>query len=224
MGSSPTQPKLFGDGCSRHFAEMAWVYILRGSSGRHYIGSTVNLERRLSEHRSGGTHTTQRLGEHRLCASVSASRFTSRTRQKRLARALELFFKSARAIALRARPRFSAVQITAVPTCVRIFDADQIEVFLPVRSLFLERNPAEANLHPMRNAVVRYPRLLHIPEILVARDGAAAEPAIFNRPEQSLLFAGLHSCFHQISHGALALSWHRRSLANRRLRGRRKSQ
>jgi putative endonuclease len=42
---------------------MAWVYILRGSTGRHYIGSTINLERRLSEHRSGGTHTTQRLGE-----------------------------------------------------------------------------------------------------------------------------------------------------------------
>jgi putative endonuclease len=43
---------------------MAWVYILRGSTGRHYIGSTINLERRLSEHRNGGTHTTQRLGEH----------------------------------------------------------------------------------------------------------------------------------------------------------------
>ena len=43
---------------------MAWVYILRGLTGRHYIGSTVNLERRLSEHRNGGTHTTRRLGEH----------------------------------------------------------------------------------------------------------------------------------------------------------------
>ena len=89
----------------------------------------------------------------------TASRFTSQTRQKRLARALELFFKSARAIALRACPRFSAVQITAVPTRVRIFDADQIEVFLPVRTLFLEWNSAEANLHPMRGAVVSYARL-----------------------------------------------------------------
>jgi predicted GIY-YIG superfamily endonuclease len=41
---------------------MASVYILRGSNGRHYIGSTVNIDRRLHEHRSGGTHTTQRLG------------------------------------------------------------------------------------------------------------------------------------------------------------------
>ena len=43
-------------------AAVAWVYILRGSSGRHYIGSTVNLERRLEEHRRGHTHTTKRLG------------------------------------------------------------------------------------------------------------------------------------------------------------------
>jgi predicted GIY-YIG superfamily endonuclease len=70
---------------------MAWVYILRGSNGRHYIGSTLNphfsrprekcaqradirrgqprklslnIDRRLNEHRSGGTHTTQRLGSN----------------------------------------------------------------------------------------------------------------------------------------------------------------
>src|SRR5438067_1258421 len=41
---------------------MAWVYILRGASGRHYIGSTEDLERRLSEHRRGGNHTTHRFG------------------------------------------------------------------------------------------------------------------------------------------------------------------
>jgi putative endonuclease len=49
---------------------MAWVYILRGSTGRHYIGSTINLERRLLEHRNGGTHTTQRLGEQLEIVSV----------------------------------------------------------------------------------------------------------------------------------------------------------
>jgi len=41
---------------------MPWVYILRGSSGRHYIGSTNDLERRLAEHRNSGTHSTARLG------------------------------------------------------------------------------------------------------------------------------------------------------------------
>jgi GIY-YIG catalytic domain len=41
---------------NRRLTAMAWVYILRGSSGRHHIGSTINLERRLSEHR-GGRHS-----------------------------------------------------------------------------------------------------------------------------------------------------------------------
>jgi predicted GIY-YIG superfamily endonuclease len=42
---------------------MAWVYILRGSSGRHYIGSTVDLHPRFAQHLRGHTHTTKRLGE-----------------------------------------------------------------------------------------------------------------------------------------------------------------
>jgi predicted GIY-YIG superfamily endonuclease len=41
---------------------MAWVYILRGETGRHYIGSTDNLDRRIAEHRRGGNHTTHRFG------------------------------------------------------------------------------------------------------------------------------------------------------------------
>jgi len=41
---------------------MAWVYILKGSNGRHYIGSTTDLERRLAEHQRGHTYTTKRLG------------------------------------------------------------------------------------------------------------------------------------------------------------------
>ena len=42
---------------------MAWVYILRGSCGRYYIGSTANLDRRLAEHRRGKVHSTRRFGE-----------------------------------------------------------------------------------------------------------------------------------------------------------------
>jgi predicted GIY-YIG superfamily endonuclease len=41
---------------------MAWVYILRGDSGRHYIGSTTKLERRFKDHRRGHAHSTKRLG------------------------------------------------------------------------------------------------------------------------------------------------------------------
>lgn len=32
---------------------MAWTYILRCSDGSYYVGSTVDLDRRLSEHNEG---------------------------------------------------------------------------------------------------------------------------------------------------------------------------
>ena len=42
---------------------MACVYMLRGSSGRYYIGSTTDLKRRIDQHRHGHTHSTRRLGK-----------------------------------------------------------------------------------------------------------------------------------------------------------------
>jgi predicted GIY-YIG superfamily endonuclease len=49
----------------------ACVYILRGASGRCYIGSTQDFERRLAEHRSGSCHTTKRLGGGVECVAKS---------------------------------------------------------------------------------------------------------------------------------------------------------
>jgi len=37
--------------------------MLRGSSGRHYIGSTTDLERRFEQYVRGQTHSTRRLGD-----------------------------------------------------------------------------------------------------------------------------------------------------------------
>ena len=42
---------------------MAWVYVLRGSSDRHYIRSCVDLDARFAQHLRGHTATTKRLGE-----------------------------------------------------------------------------------------------------------------------------------------------------------------
>ena len=64
---------------------MAWVYILRGSAGRHYIGSTTDLPRRLWQHQQGLTHTTRRLGELVLVASVELPSLTeARTFEREL--------------------------------------------------------------------------------------------------------------------------------------------
>jgi predicted GIY-YIG superfamily endonuclease len=41
---------------------MAWVYILKGAGGRHYIGSTPDLDARMAQHLRGHTATTKRLG------------------------------------------------------------------------------------------------------------------------------------------------------------------
>src|SRR4029453_9737136 len=51
-GSSPGRPNRF----------MAWVYILRGTSGRHYFGASDRLHQRINEHQCGSCHTTHRLG------------------------------------------------------------------------------------------------------------------------------------------------------------------
>ena len=64
--------------------KMAWVYILRGSNGRCYLGSTVDLDRRVAEHRGGKTHSTRRLGGRiellasRECASLEEARALER--------------------------------------------------------------------------------------------------------------------------------------------------
>jgi predicted GIY-YIG superfamily endonuclease len=66
---------------------MAWVYILRGNSSRHYIGSTENLDRRLVEHRRGSNHTTRRFGaEIKLLAARELPSMTA-------ARKLEIALK-----------------------------------------------------------------------------------------------------------------------------------
>ena len=76
-GSSPAQPS----------SPAAWVYILRGACGRHYIGCTENLQRRIGEHSRGNNHTTRRLGGS--VELVASKKFPSMLR----ARALELALK-----------------------------------------------------------------------------------------------------------------------------------
>ena len=40
---------------------MAWVYILSTESGKYYVGSTRDLEKRLQHHFGGHTPSTKRL-------------------------------------------------------------------------------------------------------------------------------------------------------------------
>ena len=67
---------------------MAWVYIIRGSSGRHYIGSAVDLQTRFAQHRRGHTHTTKRLGENlQIVASKEVATLDEARRIERMLKA-----------------------------------------------------------------------------------------------------------------------------------------
>ena len=41
---------------------MAWVYILDSSKDKYYIGSTMDLDKRLAHHKGGHTPSTKRMG------------------------------------------------------------------------------------------------------------------------------------------------------------------
>ena len=66
---------------------MASVYILRGSSGRYYIGCTSVLERRFNEHQRGSNHTTRRFGE--TIELVEAVELSTMTEARKIERTLK---------------------------------------------------------------------------------------------------------------------------------------
>ena len=76
---------------------MHHVYVLKGDSGRHYLGMTAELERRLAQHRQEYTYTTRRLGGNlQLVASKACS---TREEAVTLERRLKAWKNTAKVIA-----------------------------------------------------------------------------------------------------------------------------
>ena len=65
---------------------MCWVYILKNEeTNRYYIGSTINLERRLTQHQKGYTRTTRVLKTSTLVYKEEYSNILdARVREKKL--------------------------------------------------------------------------------------------------------------------------------------------
>jgi predicted GIY-YIG superfamily endonuclease len=78
-------------------SSLAWVYILRGTSGKFYIGSTDNLPRRLEQHQRGLTPSSKRLGLP-LILIVSRT-FATLPQARATERQLKSWKNSAKAIA-----------------------------------------------------------------------------------------------------------------------------
>jgi putative endonuclease len=65
------------------------VYILKNNlTGRHYIGSTNNLERRISEHNRGQNKSTRSIGVWQL---IYLENFSSSTEAKNKERKIKSF-------------------------------------------------------------------------------------------------------------------------------------
>ncbi|RXK56298.1 GIY-YIG nuclease family protein [Oleiharenicola lentus] len=73
------------------------VYVLRGASGRHYIGQTSDLSARLAQHRAGHTHTTKRMGG--TIELIASREFASRTQAVAVERMLKAWKNPLKAIA-----------------------------------------------------------------------------------------------------------------------------
>jgi putative endonuclease len=73
------------------------VYVLRGASGRHYIGQTSDLDLRLAQHRAGHTHTTKRLGGG--IELIASRQFASRNEAVATERMLKAWKNPLKAIA-----------------------------------------------------------------------------------------------------------------------------
>ncbi len=63
---------------------MYYVYILESEkSGRHYIGSTANLERRLAEHNEGKVKSTKRYRPWKIIYTEEFSTKTEALKRER---------------------------------------------------------------------------------------------------------------------------------------------
>ena len=99
-----------------------------------------------------------------------------------------------------ASPWLGSICIAAVLAGMRILNAEQIKILLPVRPFFLQGSGAKAHFDPGADAVFCDAGLVHILKVFVTRHGAPAQGAGLNRCQEGLLLSGLHFRFHQIPH------------------------
>jgi len=78
---------------------------------------------------------------------------------------LQSCFKSGGAVAISAGPRLGAILVAASPPVMRILYSDEVEKFLPVRALFLQRRRAVADFDPARGLVRKKSRVVHVANV-----------------------------------------------------------
>jgi hypothetical protein len=135
-----------------------------------------------------------RLGDLEI-AFPCANRF-----QERFALVAKRRLQFLGAIAIAAGPWFSSILVTAIAAGVRIFHAERLKIVFPVGPLFRQRRIAKTAFHPGGDAVSIQPRLVHVVQILVARDRPLAERSTVDRLQQRFDLAGSDFRFDEIAH------------------------
>jgi len=136
-----------------------------------------------------------------ICSFACRLRHYSEKRlQKRLSRFFQLPLQPLRAIAITASPRFRTILIPAFPAIMRVLYPGQFEVFLPIRTFFLQRRGAVTDLYPTSRIVGAQPCLPHISQVLALSDRASAQVASLDCFQQTLFATALHSRPDQITH------------------------
>ena len=90
--------------------------------------------------------------------------------EKGLARILQLLFQPRGAVAIAAGPGLGAIHVAAFAAVVSVLHLHEVEILLPVRTLFLERRGALADFDPSHRLVGTNPRLVHVAQIFVPGD------------------------------------------------------
>jgi len=177
------------------------LFLLLLLSTSHHNRLTMqsgNTSTNKNRKRSGGHATGSCLG--RQCGSTAITQcrrdaevlpaFKASDRlQKRIAPAAQFLFQLLRAITIATRPRLRSIFVPAVSARVRVLNAQEFEIFLPIRPFFRERWIAKADLDPSRNSVFVDARLLHIMEVFVTGDRTASEGALINRAKERACLA-----------------------------------
>jgi len=137
-----------------------------------------------------------------VAASVSDAFRKSRAQffEKRRALRGEALLEFLRAITIATGPRFRSVLVAARAAGVRILDAEQLKILFPIRALLRQRRITKAGLNPGGDTLITYPRLLHVIQVFISRDGVFPKRATVDRAKQTAFSARFYAAFHEVTH------------------------
>ncbi len=89
----------------------------------------------------------------------------------------------------------------ALAPVMSILHFREIEIFFPVRPLFLQRRGTVADFYPAHGLVVAELSFIHVAEIFAFGNRALAEGFLLDGPKKIVFAAGLDAGSNEITHG-----------------------